>query len=97
MPEYTGDCPRCQVQELVSKGCKVIFTITGYLQEACEIAEAHPEIEFCTNAADYRGSNIATYAIRSIRPVIWPESRYWHQDENRGYRLWAAVMNSDKL
>jgi basic membrane protein A len=64
VPEHTGDCPRT-VQELAAKGCKIIFLPSyGYLQEAHEIVDAHPEIEFCTNDADYQGQNIAAYAIR---------------------------------
>ena len=64
VPEHTGDCSRT-VQELAAKGCKIIFLPSyGYLQEVHEIVDAHPEIEFCTNDADYQGKNIAAYAIR---------------------------------
>ena len=95
VPEYTGDCPRT-VQELVSKGCKVIFLPSyGYLQEAHGIAEAHPEIEFCTNAADYRGKNIATYAIRIYQARYLAGILAGHQTKTGVIGYVAAMPNSE--
>lgn len=62
--ENTGDCQR-SVEDLADKGCRVIFLPSyGYLQEVRVFIQEHPQIEFCTNDAEYQGSNIAAYAIR---------------------------------